>query len=232
MEKTDKKNGELCLCKMHCFPDFHDSPDGDAPDRDHGCSRFQPLYQKPENASEFSGITGNGDSHQPKNDVSALKQYYQKGFENGQQEAIHMNQERLAPHLHGFEVSRKRLSQDLDRISSAAASGIAALSMAIAEKILGEPIRNDPSGFSSLQGHLQNALGSVYGIGLLMNCKDYEILNDLTGHLGQAQNESQSIPVSSTEAIERGTLRLNQKPVPLDDEQISRIIKKTVSPTT
>ena len=228
MNKTDKMSSMPTARQVHCFPELHGGCLCKNEKNDDRCIVFQPLYSslsKLSDPSNESESNRRAELNPTDTQDSIQQQWYQKGYAAGEQDARKMAQADLLPQIRHFRDSVTALSRDMENIFSTSGTSIAALGEAIAEKILGRPVKVDPSSLLTLQQRLQHALASNYQIELKMNPEDFKVLTTMEQGLELDEDNLQTISFATCCDIERGTVLESENKIPMDGDQIDFIIE-------
>jgi flagellar biosynthesis/type III secretory pathway protein FliH len=216
--------------EVHCFPDLQPCGHEAGNNGDQTCALFQPLFKQRGEGFERSAAhdTNGANTLDPSiSDGTNLKELYEKGFSGGQNAAACALHEELVPHIHNFETSLQGLFKEIDGLLSSAGEDIAGLALAITEKILGRPLQTDASAYDSLKEQIQIDLDQAYRMELSINPDDFDMLNDLMGDSLLSESNGGERPLKKAGDVERGTIRVAEKQLLLDDRQIEKIVSSS-----
>jgi flagellar biosynthesis/type III secretory pathway protein FliH len=165
----------------HCFPLLTDVDLPDEPEKN-SCELFRPL---------FCDISESGPAQAPKvesekdesPDRQLIEEARERGFQGGlvlgKAEACRIAKAALTPELQDFAGRIRDFSDFTVRATTACASRIVNLTVAIAGHILGEELSFSINELDHLQAELQNALAGTYRLTVVMHPRDREALEQL-----------------------------------------------------
>lgn len=194
---------------------------------------FKPLFHAApmgEDHSPHKGLVVSCSAEDRNAEDSARRNGFERGFDEGKQDACDLIQEEMAPQIKSFADALSLWNAIMMRVEDKSNLQILKMAVAIAEKILGAPPQCRTGGLESLKSDLTARMRKAYQLEFKLNPKDLDSLSDFLTSESVHWGQWDYIAVTGDAEVQRGSLRLRPGTQGLSaDESIIRSLDASLS---
>lgn len=206
MERSENINDSSTF-RSHCFPTIRSAQQVDVKDNQQCSDQFRPLYQHQSNNPTLQNFRIRSDKdgdevHDPL--AEARKKGFERGLEEGKAEACKIAHQELEPSLNRLSEGFDRLVHGHNHVAQDFAQQIIELSMALAQKIIGDNAHSAGEAMDAVRHELASTLEKHYQLILQVSSEDMGVLNDLTSCRNLRINGSNAIQVIDADSVPQG----------------------------
>lgn len=224
MNKTDKACADDKNHPFHSFTALQGSEFSDGPKKAKSNDKFQPLFRYPSSNGRFArSDKTNGDQKEaPAENLEQIRQKsYQRGKEDGRQDACRIAKDNLSPGLQDFIQAMNCLSEYQQQVSKLTARQVLQLALVITEQVLETSSHLSMDDLDGVRSCIEDAINQDHQLKLTFNPQDLETLNQIMSCEGLAWPRDPAIQIQSDDNLPCGVLDdegIRQEPTSLEDQ--------------